>query len=97
MDETKVFIVKPENSCQGQGINLISKFQDLEFNNYRQIVQEYIENPYLIDGLKWDLRIYVLLCGLDPLRILVYNEGLARFATVPYQKPSKYSFQVGKT
>jgi tubulin polyglutamylase TTLL6/13 len=81
--------MKPENMCQGQGISLISKFQEIEYVTYRYIIQEYIENPYLIDGLKWDLRLYVLLCGSDPLRILLYKEGMARFATVPYKKPSK--------
>lgn len=40
--------------------------------------------PYLIDNLKFDLRIYILLAGCDPLRIYLYKEGLGRFATVPY-------------
>jgi len=44
-----------------------------------------VPNPYLIDGLKWDLRLYVLICGVDPLKIYLYKEGMARFATVPYQ------------
>ena len=45
-------------------------------------------DPYLIDNLKFDLRIYVLLYGVNPLKIYVFEDGLARFATVPYEKPS---------
>ena len=33
------------------------------------------------------MRIYVLIAGTDPLRIFVYEEGLARFATEPYTAP----------
>jgi tubulin polyglutamylase TTLL6/13 len=45
------------------------------------VVQKYITNPYLLDNLKFDFRIYVLLAGCSPLRIYLYNEGLTRFAT----------------
>lgn len=43
-----------------------------------------MSKPFLIDELKFDFRIYVLLAGIDPLRIFVYQEGLARFATDKY-------------
>jgi tubulin polyglutamylase TTLL6/13 len=39
----------------------------------RCVVQRYIHKPYLIDGLKFDFRIYVLLAGVDPLRVYLYN------------------------
>ena len=38
----------------------------------------------LIDNFKFDLRVYVLLAGVDPLRIYVHKEGLGRLATNEY-------------
>jgi tubulin polyglutamylase TTLL6/13 len=31
----------------------------------------------------------VLICGLDPLRIYIYKDGIARFATEEYMSPKK--------
>lgn len=52
------------------------------------VVQDYIENPLLIEGMKFDLRIYVLLKSIFPLKIYMYQEGLSRLATCSYEKPS---------
>ena len=81
-----VFVAKPAASSQGKGIFLVQSLKILvELGDY--IIQKYIDSPLLIDNLKFDMRIYVLVTGCDPLRIFIHKEGLARFATEKYKKP----------
>jgi tubulin polyglutamylase TTLL5 len=47
----------------------------------QMVASVYIDNPLLIDGYKFDLRVYVALASINPLRIYMYEDGLARFAT----------------
>ena len=54
------------------------------------MISKYVHNPHLIDGYKYDLRIYVLVTCFDPLRIFLFKEGLARFATEKYTNNSKF-------
>jgi len=82
------FIVKPEASCQGRGIFLTRTWESIEPGEH-YVIQKYIDKPFLMEGLKFDLRVYVLLAGCDPLRIYVYKDGLARFATEKYVQPWK--------
>ncbi len=48
------------------------------------VVQEYLHEPLLLDGYKFDLRMYVLVTSFNPLEAFVYDEGFARLSTVLY-------------
>ena len=79
------FIVKPHNSSQGKGIWLSSSAEEvLQKQKECIVVSEYIHNPLLVKGLKFDMRIYVAVTCWNPLRIYVFEDGLTRFATHPY-------------
>ncbi|XP_074067755.1 tubulin polyglutamylase TTLL11 isoform X2 [Macrotis lagotis] len=86
------FIVKPDSGCQGDGIYLIKDPSDIRVAGNLQsrpaVVQEYICKPLLIDKLKFDIRLYVLLKSLEPLEIYIAKDGLSRFCTEPYQEPN---------
>ena len=51
-----VYIVKPDEGSQGDGIYLITDPKNYAFNNKNYVVQEYISRPMLLDNLKFDFR-----------------------------------------
>jgi tubulin polyglutamylase TTLL6/13 len=98
------YIVKPDSLCQGKGIFLTRSVEDIiertKHNNLLDqhnidsekvgyVCQQYIDKPHLIDGLKYDLRLYAMLYGVNPLRIYLHKLAFARFCTEPYKKPTR--------
>ena len=89
-----VFIVKPPASARGQGISIINDLSQIPKtsrtkakNNVKSslIVQKYITNPCLLyNETKFDLRVYVLITSVVPLRVYLYDDGLVRFASDKY-------------
>ncbi|KAM9013589.1 tubulin polyglutamylase TTLL5 isoform 2-T2 [Ara ararauna] len=82
------WIVKPVASSRGRGVYLINNPSQIVLED-NILVSRYISNPLLIDDFKFDVRLYVLVTSYDPLVIYLYEEGLARFATVRYDQASK--------
>ncbi|KAJ6662831.1 hypothetical protein lerEdw1_011035 [Lerista edwardsae] len=87
MRKNRTYICKPDSGCQGRGIFITRNPKEIKHGEH-MICQQYIAKPFLIDGFKFDMRIYVLVTSCDPLKIFLYEEGLARFATMRYIEPS---------
>ncbi|XP_054722373.1 tubulin monoglutamylase TTLL4-like [Uloborus diversus] len=86
-DADKCWILKPPASARGTGVKVIYKWSQIP--KKPMIVQRYLSDPYLINGTKFDLRVYVLVPSIEPLRIYVFQDGLVRFASQKYSLSDK--------
>ncbi|KAJ8372076.1 hypothetical protein AAFF_G00294900 [Aldrovandia affinis] len=97
------WIMKPVARSQGKGIFLFRKLKDImdwkkdgsraeeqrdETQVESYVAQRYIENPYLIGGRKFDLRVYVLVTSYIPLKAWLYRDGFARFSSTRFSLSS---------
>jgi tubulin polyglutamylase TTLL11 len=95
MKKGKWFIVKPDAGSQGDGIFLTNSYSDLvgrmraTSNSKSFVVQRYLPHPVLIDGCKFDIRLYVLVTSLEPLQVYLAREGLVRLCVEKYCAPKK--------
>jgi tetratricopeptide (TPR) repeat protein len=79
----QVYIVKPPSLYGGRGIRLTRS--PAEIGEETCVVQRYLDRPYLIDGHKFHVRLYVLVTSAAPLRAYLYREGIVRIAPEPYR------------
>ena len=85
----KLWILKPCASSCGKGIKLLTQTQLLGGGlplRRRWVCHRYLSKPLLVNERKFDLRLYVLVAGVDPLRIYFFREGMTRFATSKYTR-----------
>jgi len=85
-NKNQLKIAKPSEGGGGGGIFVFKTLRDLTGTvcESESVVQNYISNPLLINNKKWDMRIYVLIHGVSPMKAYLASEGLARFWTENY-------------
>ncbi|TMW55988.1 hypothetical protein Poli38472_008636 [Pythium oligandrum] len=86
-DPHVLWVLKPPNLSCGRGIKLVTAATTPSSQLTKKkayVAQRYVANPFLINDLKFDLRIYVLVTSYDPLKIYLFNDGLVRFCTEKY-------------
>ena len=90
-----IWIMKPAGSSQGKGIFLATKVDQIKkwAPNYKPeirkepfVISQYIDNPLLIGGKKFDIRMYVLVTSYKPLKVYIHERGFTRFCTVKYTR-----------
>ncbi|KAH9258316.1 hypothetical protein BASA81_003365 [Batrachochytrium salamandrivorans] len=92
------WISKPRGLGAGMGISIVDNLNDLSPRS-THVIQEYLQNPFLLklphlDTLhKWDMRTYVLVTSVVPLRAYLFQRGLVRFAMTPYSTDCKSNSQ----
>ncbi|KAI9101006.1 tubulin tyrosine ligase-like 1-like protein [Phlyctochytrium arcticum] len=94
---SSVWIMKPTDKARGIGIFIINRLNQIKkwsrdnkmqwsYANCKDtyVVSRYIDNPLLIGGKKFDLRLYVLVTSWKPLIAYKYQQGFTRFCAVKY-------------
>ena len=84
----KIYIIKPDAGCQGRGIFLTTSFKNVPLQE-NVVAQVYMKKPLLLDCFKFDLRIYVVVTSVKPLRMYLFRDGLVRMCTEPYSAPTR--------
>lgn len=81
-----------QKSSSHRGIS-VEYVDNISVDRNNTLVQEYMSNPFLIDGKKFDIGIYAVLTSVEPLRAYIYDtESLIRFCAQPYLDPSNGKF-----
>ena len=69
--------------AKGKGVQLVNSWeqvsenlQEKQLRHQHVVVQRYISQPMLLDGLKFDLRMYLLVTHIDPLECYLFKDGL---------------------
>ena len=79
INRNNLWMYKPNDKDKGRGVKILRNFKKIP--NDKAIITKYISNPFLIEGKKFDIRLYVVITSFNPLRIYLNNEGIIRIAS----------------
>ena len=57
------------------GVRLLESLADLPSPEERWLAQRYIDDPLLLNGKKFDMRLFVLVTNIWPLRLYLFPDG----------------------
>ena len=90
--EGNPWIVKPSAGKRGLGIKLVSTSSGIPTDAQEYVAQKYIQRPFLVNGRKFHMRLYLVITNMQPLHAILHREGLVLFAATNYSN-SRETFQ----
>lgn len=94
--QNNLYILK-KNMQRQKDIQISNNLQDITniVNKHKNdafpyvVIQELLQNPYLIDGRKINLRVYILICKYkEDFRLYIYNDGFMYYTAERYEPNS---------
>ena len=87
IESNNLWIIKQKEENSDTKAHLFKSLKNIpkEF-----VMSKYLSNPHLIRRKKYHLRLYVLVSGIKPLRIYLYNEGFAHIARRKFSLDKKH-------
>jgi hypothetical protein len=86
-DKNKLYITK-NNQQRQEGLEIIDDISKINRNKY-VLIQELLQNPYLINGRKINLRVYcVVVRTKNNVKCYSYNDGFMYYTPEPFIKGS---------
>ena len=90
-DPENVWLFKPARDSFGHGIKILDNYEDIKnAKQKRFLISRYIMNPLLINGKKFDMRAYVLVTGMNPLKIYFYRDGYLKLTVKNFTLSHEY-------
>ena len=82
--KTCLWMCRPKDASRGRGVCMVRNQTHVpkrELIPSFLMTTKYISNPHLLNGFKYDLRVFALVTSYSPLKIYLYNDCLVRFCT----------------
>lgn len=82
-------VIFKKNVQQQKGCDIVKDIKDIKVEEY-VIAQELLQNPYLIDGRKINIRVYLLISidNRNRLNVHMYNDGFIYYTSSQYMANS---------
>jgi hypothetical protein len=92
----QLWIAKPFAGGGGRGVYVLPRKDLTALLSQTEpiLLQPLLENPLLVQHRKFDLRVYVLVTSINPLRVFVHSRPYARLAAEAYASSGSKTSQV---